>query len=251
MFSGALGCRTHALMATCAQTADRPAGRQPSRSSRCGWSRSSRSSASGGSQGRLGQYQSAINRPIRRSRRSSRPTRSSARSHRGPPTGTEAATAGHGRAERSRPRTARHQARRRPTSRDHDEPRRSDRAKATPRPTVTRRQSRSRPPPASQPSSPRSAPRKVVAVLFYNPAAADDRAVKQELALVPTHHGKVVKVAVPVSQLARYPVVTPRCRSVTRPDARADRRHAAGDHDHRVRRPVEIAQRIDDALSVK
>ena len=49
---------------------------------------------------------------------------------------------------------------------------------------------------------------KVVAVLFYNPAAADDRAVKRELAAIPTHGGKVVKLAVPLSELAQYPVIT-------------------------------------------
>ena len=52
------------------------------------------------------------------------------------------------------------------------------------------------------------ASRKVLALLFYNPAATDDRAVKQELAAVPTHSGKVVKVAVPVNQLARFSIVT-------------------------------------------
>ena len=49
---------------------------------------------------------------------------------------------------------------------------------------------------------------KVLALLFYNPAATDDRAIKQELAAVPTHSGKVLKLAVPVSRLAQYGVVT-------------------------------------------
>jgi ABC-type amino acid transport substrate-binding protein len=49
---------------------------------------------------------------------------------------------------------------------------------------------------------------KVVALLFYNPAATDDRAIRQELTSVPTHSGKVVKLAVPVSRLAQYGVVT-------------------------------------------
>jgi hypothetical protein len=49
---------------------------------------------------------------------------------------------------------------------------------------------------------------KVVALLFYNPAATDDQAVKQELAAVPTFHGRVLKQAVPVTQLARYAVVS-------------------------------------------
>ena len=92
---------------------------------------------------------------------------------------------------------------------------------------------------------------KVVAVLFYNDAAADDRAVKSELANVPTHHGKVVKLAVPVSQLTQYSVVTQQIPVVTAPtlvliDAARQATTITGDAD-----PVEIAPRIDDALSVK
>ena len=50
---------------------------------------------------------------------------------------------------------------------------------------------------------------KVVAILFYNDAAADDRAMKTELAAVPTHGGKVVKLAEPVSQLIQFSVAHP------------------------------------------
>jgi hypothetical protein len=49
---------------------------------------------------------------------------------------------------------------------------------------------------------------KVVALLFYNPAGADDRADLKELSAVPTHKGKVVTVAVPLSELSRYGEVT-------------------------------------------
>jgi hypothetical protein len=92
---------------------------------------------------------------------------------------------------------------------------------------------------------------KVVAVLFYNDAAADDRAVKSELATVPAHHGKVVKLAVPVSQLTQYSVVTQQIPVVTAPtlvliDAARQATMITGYAD-----PVEIAQRIDDALSAK
>lgn len=45
---------------------------------------------------------------------------------------------------------------------------------------------------------------KVLALLFYNPHAADDRAVHQELASVPTHRGAVVKLAVPLQDLSSY-----------------------------------------------
>jgi hypothetical protein len=48
------------------------------------------------------------------------------------------------------------------------------------------------------------AAKRVIAILFYNPAAADDLAVKRELAQIPTHGGGVVKLAVPLSQLSRY-----------------------------------------------
>jgi hypothetical protein len=49
---------------------------------------------------------------------------------------------------------------------------------------------------------------KVVAALFYNPAASDDQAVKHELSSISTHGGRVVKLAVPISELTRYPVIT-------------------------------------------
>lgn len=49
---------------------------------------------------------------------------------------------------------------------------------------------------------------KVVALLFFNSAAADDQADKQELAAVPTEGGRVFKLAVPLSELAQYTFVT-------------------------------------------
>jgi hypothetical protein len=49
---------------------------------------------------------------------------------------------------------------------------------------------------------------KVVAALFYNPAASDDQAVKHELSSISTHGGRVVKLTVPISELTRYPVIT-------------------------------------------
>jgi hypothetical protein len=45
---------------------------------------------------------------------------------------------------------------------------------------------------------------KVLALLFYNPAAPDDQAVHREMSIIPTQGGKVVKLAVPVNQLGRY-----------------------------------------------
>jgi hypothetical protein len=58
---------------------------------------------------------------------------------------------------------------------------------------------------------------KVVAILFYNGSAADDLAVKQELGTVSTDGGKVVKVAVPLSQLTNFALVTQQVPVVTAP----------------------------------
>jgi hypothetical protein len=49
---------------------------------------------------------------------------------------------------------------------------------------------------------------KVLAVLFYNPYGADDQAVKQELGSIPTDRGKVVKLTVPLGELANYAELT-------------------------------------------
>jgi hypothetical protein len=49
---------------------------------------------------------------------------------------------------------------------------------------------------------------KALALLFYNPAAPDDQAVKRELESIPTRRGLVVKLAIPLSEVASYPVVT-------------------------------------------
>lgn len=45
---------------------------------------------------------------------------------------------------------------------------------------------------------------RVLALLFYNPASADDRAVESEMSSIPTHGGAVVKLAVPLQELAAY-----------------------------------------------
>jgi hypothetical protein len=90
---------------------------------------------------------------------------------------------------------------------------------------------------------------KVVAVLFYNGAAADDKAMKTELAAIPTHKGQVVKLAVPVSQLTQFSLITTQVPVDTSPTlVLIDRARQAtsliGYADG-----VEIAQRIDDALA--
>jgi hypothetical protein len=45
---------------------------------------------------------------------------------------------------------------------------------------------------------------KVLALLFYNPASPDDKAVEAELKSIPTQGGRVVKLAVPLQELASY-----------------------------------------------
>jgi hypothetical protein len=57
----------------------------------------------------------------------------------------------------------------------------------------------------------------VVALLFYNPAAADDRAMEQELHSVPGHGGQVVKLAIPVSELTQFKAITDQIAVVTAP----------------------------------
>jgi hypothetical protein len=90
---------------------------------------------------------------------------------------------------------------------------------------------------------------KVVAVLFYNTAASDDQAMAHELGAVPTHGGKVVKLAVPVSELTSFAVITQQVPVVTAPtlvliDAARQATTITGYAD-----PLEISQRVDDALA--
>jgi hypothetical protein len=91
----------------------------------------------------------------------------------------------------------------------------------------------------------------VVAVLFYNPAAADDQAMKQELGAVPTHRGQVVKLAVPVSELTQFQGVTAQIPVVTAPtliliDPTRQATVITG-----YASQLEIDQRVADALAVK
>jgi hypothetical protein len=92
---------------------------------------------------------------------------------------------------------------------------------------------------------------KVVAMLFYNPAAADDRAVRRELAAVPTHHGRVVKLTIPLSEISSYTAVTTQVPVnfsptlvLLAPDGQADELVGFSDQ-------FEIAQRVGQALAAK
>jgi hypothetical protein len=93
--------------------------------------------------------------------------------------------------------------------------------------------------------------KKVLALLFFNPAAADDKAVKAELAAVPTHGTKVVKLAVPITALSHFTAVTnqvPVNGSPTLVLINGARQAATivGFADR-----FEIAQRVSDALAVR
>jgi hypothetical protein len=89
----------------------------------------------------------------------------------------------------------------------------------------------------------------VVALLFYNPAAADDRAMRQELSAVPAN-GQVVKLAVPLSEAGTYTFITAHVPLDTSPtlvliDRSKQATTIVGFADR-----FEIAQRIADALAV-
>jgi hypothetical protein len=92
---------------------------------------------------------------------------------------------------------------------------------------------------------------RVVAVLFYNPASADDQAMKQELAAVPAHHGEVVTLAVPVSELTQFAAITAQIPVVTAPTLILidPARHATSMTGYSSQ--LELDQRVADALAVK
>jgi hypothetical protein len=92
---------------------------------------------------------------------------------------------------------------------------------------------------------------KVVAILFYNDAAADDRAMKTELAAIPTHGGQVVTVAVPVSQLIQFSSLTQSVNVNTAPELVLIDKARQASTMFGYADGVEIAQRIDDALAAK
>jgi hypothetical protein len=90
---------------------------------------------------------------------------------------------------------------------------------------------------------------KVVALLFYNPAAADDVAVKHELAAIATHKGAVIKVSVPLTELSRYTTVTNQVQVQYSPTLVLIDRHARATTIVGFTDTFEIANRIDNALA--
>lgn len=90
---------------------------------------------------------------------------------------------------------------------------------------------------------------KAVAVLFYNPAAPDDQAVKHELVAVPTHGGRVVKLAVPLTELTSFPVITNQVPIDSTPTLVLIDRHQQASTIVGYASGFEIAQRVADALN--
>ena len=91
---------------------------------------------------------------------------------------------------------------------------------------------------------------KVLALLFYNPAAAVDQAVRHELGTIATTGGRVVEVAIPLDEIAGYPVVTNQVTIQGSPtlviiDSSRQAFTLVGFADR-----FEIAHRIEDALSL-
>ncbi len=92
--------------------------------------------------------------------------------------------------------------------------------------------------------------RKVIALLFYNPLGSDDRAVKRELALVPRHGGRVVTLAVPLSELDRYKVVTTQVPVQVSPTLVIINSARQATTIVGYTTDFEISQRVDDALAL-
>ncbi|HTX29784.1 MAG TPA: hypothetical protein VMD09_00260 [Solirubrobacteraceae bacterium] len=90
---------------------------------------------------------------------------------------------------------------------------------------------------------------KMVVMLFYNPSSADDVAVKQGLSGLSTHHGRVVKVIIPLNEASNFTPVTQQVPVNISPTLvliapSGDTEEIVGYSD-----PFEIAQRVDDGLA--
>jgi hypothetical protein len=90
---------------------------------------------------------------------------------------------------------------------------------------------------------------KVVALLFYNPAAADDVAVKREMKAIPARRGAVIKLSVPLSELSHYTAVTDHVQVQYSPTLVLIDRHANATTLVGFADTFEIANRVDDALT--
>jgi hypothetical protein len=92
---------------------------------------------------------------------------------------------------------------------------------------------------------------KVLALLFYNPSAADDVADTKALAEIPSRHGQVVKVAVPVAELARYTEIVDHVPVQSTPSLLVINRHHAAQMLVGFADPLEYDQLVAGALRTK
>lgn len=91
---------------------------------------------------------------------------------------------------------------------------------------------------------------RVLALLFYNPAGADDEALNRELATVPTRGGRVFKLAVPLSDIQYYLPILSRVPVNVSPTLVLIARGGQTDEIVGFADQFEIAQRVDDALAL-
>lgn len=91
---------------------------------------------------------------------------------------------------------------------------------------------------------------KVLALLVYNPAASDDRAVNSELKSIPTHGGKVVKLSVPVQDLGGFSSLLNEVPVNFSPTLVLIDRNRQADEIAGFADSFEIAQRVDAALGL-
>jgi hypothetical protein len=92
---------------------------------------------------------------------------------------------------------------------------------------------------------------KPLAVLFVNPAAADDRAVASELAQVAISNPKVIGVVAPVSQLTQFAAITTKVPVVTSPTLVIINGNGRATTLTGYASTGEISQRIADAIAGK
>ncbi len=90
---------------------------------------------------------------------------------------------------------------------------------------------------------------KMVVMLFYNPKGADDEAVKQGLATVSTHRGKVVIVNIPLNEAANFTPVTQQVPVNFSPTLVFIAPSGKTQEIVGYSAPFEIAQRVDDGLA--
>jgi hypothetical protein len=202
---------------------------------------SSSSSSGGGSQGGVGQYQSAIN-----AAHGAVATSNQANAQLGAPTATAPAPKPATRAKATPVTPA--------TASPAAKPAAATKSAAAAKPAQASKSTPSAPPSAAAAvATVQNAIRvhKVLAVLFYNPAAADDQAMKSELAAVPTHGGNVVKLAVPVSELTQFGMITQQVPVDTSPTLIVIDRARRAATLTGYASTVEITQRIDNALASK